>query len=403
MILTLRIMQGLVRFATLCCVAGVISGCSDDPSALNAVGSQFIRAQVIVRTDTLRASSAVTFKQYIPMNDRVNLLGRFTSGGRVQNAHMLVQFFSSGLPNRDTVHVLSAHIKLKAVTWTGDSSAPLNVNIHEVARSWSQATLRWDSIVPGFYNSTPGSSFTGTIVRDTQFISIPLDTAMVRRWLRPATFTNNYGIILIPALTSNVIMGFHAANYDTSLTNYPTLVVVARNIAGNVTDTSSFTLAQDTFVGDVEGWTPSPDIAFVQGGVVYRSTMKFDMGRIPRGAIINDAHLTLHFEPARSRLGKFTSDTAVTIHRMVSTDSTVFESQGALSTSSLATSVRFVFDLRHQVQTWVRGPAYNFGVVLRSANANEFSSMDLFGFYTHAAADPGKRPELIVTYMTEAR
>lgn len=392
----------ILLVVSLSFVAILVLGCSDDPSVLNSVGTQMLLTKIVVKTDTLGASTSSTLKQYVPMNGRTNLLGR--SGG--YSAYMLVHFYPSYLPQRDTVLVLSASLGLRGVGWFGDSSAAFSFNAYETSRSWGQSTFTWDSLA-GLYNSDPGSlrgSYSGTIAQDTEWVSMNLDTAMVRRWLQPITHTDNYGIILIPTPNANVVRSFHEFQFGSNDSLYPKLTVIARNLAGTVTDTAVYKVGQDTFVGNIDNLNSNPELVYAQAGVSYRSTMKFDVSSIPRGAIINQAQLTLVYDHASSRLNRFTADTAVAAHTLLdAADYTKFELQGTRSTvDSLTSTGKFRFDIRRQVQYWIRNASTNHGLLLRPANANEFSSFDLLTFFNQSAQDTTKRPRLIVKYAVES-
>jgi hypothetical protein len=231
-----------------------------------------------------------------------------------------------------------------------------------------------------------------------------LDTAMVRRWLQPTTYTDNYGIILIPTPNANVVRGFHEFQYGSNDSLYPKLTVIARNLAGTVTDTAVYNVGQDTFVGNIDNLNSNSELVYAQAGVSYRSTMMFDVSNIPRGAIINQAQLTLVYDQASSRLNRFTADTAVAAHTLLdAADYTKFELQGTRSTvDSLTSTGKFRFDIRRQVQYWIRNASTNYGLLLRPANANEFSSFDLLTFFNQSAQDTTKRPQLIVKYAVES-
>lgn len=391
--------ERIVQIAATALSAILLSGCSDEPSALNSVGTQLLRTRVTVKTDTVRAVSSSSQKQYVSMDGRTNLLGR--SGG--YTAYSLIQFYASSFAQRDTVRVLSARLSLRAVTWFGDSSAQFGFTAHEINRSWGQTTFTWDSLT-GLNNSNPASeTYTGTVAQDTQWINVNLDTAMVRKWLQPQTISTNYGVILIPTPNTNVVRGFNAFDFD-STSFYPKLTVIARNVAGTVTDTTTYqTYGQDTFVGNIDNLSSNPELIYTQSGVAYRGFLKFDCSSIPRGAIINQAELTLKFSPATSRLNRFTSDSAVAAHALLSaTDYTKFDVQGSRSTGDLRTATSFVFDIRHDVQYWIRDSSLNNGLLFRTVNSSEFSSFDLFTFYNQTAQDSTKRPQLIVKYTVES-
>ena len=393
--------EGIAQAATIALVSIVVSSCSDDPSALNSVGTQLLRTKIIVKTDTLKTINSSTARQYVPMDGRTNLLGR-SGGPNGYAAYTLVQFYPAYLPQRDTVQILSATLSLRGETLFGDSTATFGFTAYRINRAWDQITFRWDSLT-SFYDSNPVSDtyFQG-VGRDTQWVNVNLDTAMVRKWLQPLTFTDNFGVILIPGQNTNVVRGVHTFGYDVD-SLYPQLVVVARNLAGTVTDTTVYKIGQDTFVGNIDNLDSNPELIYVQAGVSYRGFLKFDVATIPRGAIINQARLSLAYSPAASRLNRFTTDTAIAAHLMLSaTDNRQFEVGAAVGTLDTLTPNRFVFDIRHDVQYWIKDPTLNNGLIFRTVNRSEFSSFDLFALYNQTTQDSSKRPQLIVKYTVES-
>lgn len=378
-----------------------LAGCADEPSAINSVGNQLLLSHLSVRTDTLSAVGSSTFKKYVPMDGQVNLVGR--TGG--YTAYTLIQFFPFYIPERDTVTVVSATLELLAETWFGDSAGSLGFNVYQINHSWGQSTLQWDSVStdPVFFDAgTARGTYAGTVSADSEWMSVNLDTAMVRRWIQPLIYTDNFGIILVPTQNCSVVRGLHAFGFGAD-SLFAHLTVVARNVAGTVTDTTIYRLGQDTFLGNIDDLNTNPSLMYVQSGVAYRSTLKFDVTGIPRGAIINQAQLTLRYDPGSSRLNKFVSDTAVAAHALLDpSDYSKFELTGSRGTGAIASSDSFRFDLRHQVQYWLSNPSLNNGLLLRATSVNEFSSFGLFTFYNETAQDFTKRPQLVVKYTVES-
>jgi hypothetical protein len=375
----------------LIALSAFLIGCSDEVSLTNSVGNQFIGTDVLIRRDTLHAISSSTSKQFLPMNGRVNLLGK--TGNYEAFYPLQFQF-----PQRDTILVLSAKLTLRAVSWCGDSAASFGFTTHKITRAWSSTTLQWDSVQSGFFESTPsGDPYLGSVESDTQLIVVSLDTAMVRQWLQPNTFTQ-YGLILIPTPATNVVRGIHAFLFD-STQFYPNVEVIAGDRTGTPLDTTSYSSGVDTFAGNIDNLNSNPELMYVQSGVVYRSTLSFDVSSIPSGAIINSAQMLLELNPAASKITKFTGDQAIAAHLLTSsTDNNSFENLGILGSKATSSNV-FTFEARRAVQLWVNGT--NNGFLLRTTNLSEFSSFDLYAFYNQTASDPSLRPRLIVVYTTE--
>jgi len=386
----------VIAFASL---ALLISACSEDPTEENALTAALPLEEVEVHDTTILATSTETIKRFIPMNGKLNLLG-MNDG---YTALLPLAFFAAGFPVRDTALVESATLTLKAVTWTGDSTAPFGFTVHRILRNWDQTTLTWDSVQSGFYD--PGvtyGEYTEGAAPDTHNIVVDLDTALVRAWLQPVTdtTTTKFGIILVPTASTNIVRGLEGFESfpDSAL---PRLKIIATNVAGTTRDTTLFNLGVDTFVGDKDNLNTDPGLIYAQAGVVYRSTLLFDVSFVPRGAIINKAEMQLLLDPATTRLTKFTADTAVSPHVILdAADNSVFS--GDISNSfgrrKEGTSHLFAFSVPEAVQFWLQG--MNNGLLLKTITGPETGSFELYTFFSHTAPDSAARPRMQILYST---
>jgi len=386
-----RCKHNLRRYLSFCLSPLLLFlACSDDLSLLNSLDTKFTNIDVVIVADTLDAVSSSTFRNYLPMNGRFNLVGK--TGG--YEAFLAVQF--SSLPQRDTVNVISAQLKLRAATWFGDSSSSLSFTVHKILRGWSSLSLTWDSLAGFYEESVVRGTYTGTVSADTEYVVVDLDTSMVREWLQPSTITQ-YGILLNPGTTGRVVRGFTAFGTDSAQFN-PTLTVIAQNLAGTVVDTNEYSIGSDTFVGNIDNLASNAERIYAQSGVVYRSKLTFDASSIPTGAIVTKAELVLTLDEAASIINKFSADTLVAVHVLASsTDSTLFELAGSLPKPDVGSAI--AVDLRHAAQLWANG--INNGILLRASSLNEFSSLDLHVFYGPSAADPAVRPRVEIFYSIE--
>jgi hypothetical protein len=366
------------------------AGCSEEPTQSNSVGANLVKTAVTVHDTTVGAIADSTFKQPLPMDGAYNLVGRF--GG--YTAYTTMQF---GVPVRDTITVLNARVRLRATTWFGDSSSAVRFTMHRIIRSWTQPGLEWDSVDASFYDPTPIGAYEGSVEADTQDVFITIgDTAEVRYWFSSTNDPAKYGFILIPDPSMNVVRGFASFVFtaDTSST-YPTLIVDALGTSG-VRDTAEYTFGADTFVGNIDNLDSDPSLTYVQAGVVYRSTLMFDIGFIPKGAIVNSAEMLLHLDPATTQLSKVTADSAVAAHAVSSaSDLRVIESSFVFGRRKEGYATTWSFDLRRATQLWANGT--NYGILLRATTIPEFSSFDRYTFFNQNAAD-SLRPRLRVIY-----
>jgi hypothetical protein len=384
------------------CAVALLS-CSEEPTPENSLVAVGPLSGFATRETLLTAVSTWFERIYSPMNGPVNVTGRagnFTS-------YTLIQFFPSLFPARDTIKVLSATLRLRAVSWYGTPTAPFGFTVHRISRPWGSTTISWDSVQTGFYESQSRGAYAVSATPDTFDVTVDLDTAMVREWFQTSTSTTTtkYGIILIPdGSTTGCARGVYSFGTGDTADWSPKLTVIATNAAGTSVDTSAFSSGQDTFVGTDE-FTPSDPALFpLRAGVNYRAGVRFDLRGIPKGSILNKAEMVLHQDPSGSRLSPFTVDTLISPHFLFSDTSltSVFSSEDRSSFGRQlpASPGSFAFDLRKVAQSWLRGP--NYGALLRFSSDDEFSSAELITFYG-AAADSSRRPSLRIMYSNPLR
>ena len=387
------------------CVLGVAAGftaCSDDPTLLNAIVAPGTLKTYSFLDTTVYADTGTSFRHFVPMNGLVNYVG--LSGG--YTAMAVIQFTPAYFPIRDTAQVYSATLRLKTVAWYGDSSGTLSFNVYQVKLAWSSTTLTWDTVhVSGFYDaSVVRGSYSAGAGPDTQWISIALDTSMVRQWLASYTAAGDtkYGVILVPNAGSTILRGFNQYSDDTSLT--PTLDVIAGSVTGPARDTASYTSTMDTFVGNIDNLVSDPGSMYVQSGVVYRTALHFNVSFIPKASLISRAELLLDQNTAASRLNRFSGTPSIAAHLMTSsTDTTAFDLLHP-TVGTIKSGTTFDTDVRYLVQTWIKGT--NYGVLVTTTSKNDYlsaldsehSSFDLYVFAGHRASVATSRPRIHVVY-----
>lgn len=393
---------GRTIVALALCLTGCLfaAGCSKDPGEAESLVGSLPVDSFDVRDTTIIADSSWSARRYIPMNSPVVLLGRTVDG---YQASTIVQFFN--IPSRDTILVESATLTLTSVTWYGDSSGTLGFTVHRNERGWNPETVTWDSVQTGFFEAgVQRGSYAGGAGPDTQAIVVDLDTSMVRQWFRrlASDAVPNYGVSLVPTPVSTLVRGFGAVTID-SAAYWPTLRVIAVNVAGTKRDTSTFSSAIDSFVGNIENLVQDPGLLYLQAGVAYRSQVRFPMAGIPRGAIINAAEMEIAFSDAGSSLNRFVKERIVSAQLLVGgtdiTSSAESEASGAYGRPTSDNPALYSFNVRHLAQSWVRGP--NNGALLRTVNGSETRSIDRYVFHNERSGDPALRPRLRVTYSVQ--
>jgi hypothetical protein len=379
-------------------LASALSGCSDEPNAANAPLVALPLTNLLVRDTTIVATGSSTYRQFIPTNGSVNLIGR--SGN--YTAMALIQFSTAYFPARDTALVFGASLTLRFETWSGDSSGQFSFNIYRISLPWGESSVTWDTVqAPGFYEQyiTRGS-YTGGAGPDTQSVTIPLDTAMVRQWLATPTSTTHtaYGILLVPTSGCSIIRGFNEYGYPTadSTGYFPRLQIIAGSPSGSPRDTALYTASFDTWVGNIENLATNPQLIYIQSGVDYRSTLSFDVSFIPRGAVINSADLLLTNDPATTRITRFTAGSTFQLATTLSpSDRTIQDLYSVTGVKRAGTLLTYTADMTRPVQLWNRSP--NYGVTLKPNIFEETISFHLLTFFNEKAP-PALRPRLKLKY-----
>ena len=368
----------------------LVGGCSEDATQSNSLLAALPLSDFTFRDTTLSAVSSAPFIRHIGMDGTVNLIGMTGK----YTAYTMLQFIPAYFPYRDTAVVYSASLTLRKASWFGpDSTQAFGFTVYRVLRAWNALTVTWDTVDGSFYESSiPRGAYTGP---DTGHMVVNLDTAMVREWLSSSTTANKLGIILVPNPGTNVVRGINQFGGD-SASFVPSLRIIAGSPSGSPVDTTTFHLGQGTFVGNVTPLIADPTLMYLQSGLVGRSVLMYDVSSIPRGAIINSASMQIQ-ENAATQLGSYPADTTVAAHVMLSaTDTMSFEGSPSTGHHPLPGSTSFTFDVRHAVQSWVRGP--NYGLLLRTSTTSEYSSFDLYVLYGPRATDPTLRPRIKITY-----
>jgi len=379
-------------------LASAFTGCSDEPTAANAPIVALPLTNLAVHDTTIVATGSSTFRQRIATNISVNLIGR----SRNYTAIALIQFSPSYLPARDTALVFSANLTLRFETWFGDSAGQFSFNIYRVSIPWGESTVTWDTVqAPGFYEQyTVRGSYSGGAGKDTQTVTIPLDTAMVRQWLATPTSTtySNDGIILVPTAGCSIIRGFNEYGYPTtdSTSYFPTVTIIAGSPSGNPVDTASYTIASDTWTGNIDNLATNPQLIYLQSGVNYRSALSFDVSLVPRGAVINSASLLLTGDPATTRVDRFASDSSFTLATALSpSDRTSVDVYAVTSVRQPGTLLTYTIDMTRPVQIWNKQA--NYGVTLTPNVSYSAVSFELLTFFNEKAP-PALRPRLKIKY-----
>ncbi len=274
--------------------------------------------------------------------------------------------------------------------------------------SFDGDSLTFDSLQanPSFYyDPTPiGKVFARSHLNDTDYIDFSLDTGVVRKWFTSLADSVNNGMLLVPT-NSNVIKGFYTFNsYDSTLV--PRLTVTYRDTINDTIKVLTFedTTSNSRYLAYLDSTSLNKDrrMLYVLSGVPYRGVMTFDVSRLPSPCVINSSTLQLAQNRQLTKLSGYMPDSLIStqinddgsVGTTFSTGINVIDSSG-----TPAPHIRYQFDTRPQMQSWVE--KYLKQPRMEIIGINEASSFDLHVMYGDSAIAKELCPRIIVTYSTK--
>lgn len=371
------------KFLILLFTSFLIFGCSDDPSSIGE--------KLLPDLDKLQTNAFNTIASYSSYygidasnNSTTLLLGKYAGA----EANILLQF---GIGIKDTSiadSILSAEIKMFQNYSTPDTIGNLNFNIHELNYSWGDYTITVDTLKDKGVGIFIADISKDVRTRDTLPVTFQIPLSVVRNWLKGAT---NNGIILLPKTNIQNIFGFHSYYLGDLNDKRPELIVTYRKTSDTSDKTLIFKTSQDATVFSGVRPASTSELLYVQGGLMNRGKLYFNLDSIPRASTITQAFLTLKIDTTLSKFSQF-SDRQFLIHEITTQDS--IPRLGSLTANNKPTADSIVLDVRTIVQKWVAGKS-NFGVALRTYNEfTEFERFAVFGFN----AVESKKPKLTIQY-----
>ncbi|MBR9974366.1 MAG: DNRLRE domain-containing protein [Bacteroidetes bacterium] len=295
--------------------------------------------------------------------------------------------------------IVSATVRLRSMPYhVGDINAPFSMELHEITSFWNAFTVTADSLNQG--SPTTGAvagMFQGTF-GETDSIDIPIDTALVRRWMHNSfevDYASNHGLMLqTAAAQSGIIRSFQSL--DPSNASPPRLTVIIEN--AGVLDTIVGESADNTTLCDGPLHENAGRIV-LQSGISIRGRLIFDMSAIPAASIINHATLYLSRDDALSTKYYRGAD-SVLVYESVDSIANTLNSTGVITrTDSELPGVLIAegVPVTRAVQNWVNRKGNHGFILVPMYELSDIDRMALYG----ADAPADKRPRLVVTYTTK--
>ena len=372
----------------------VFQSCENNPSDL---GLEFILSDTLNTKvlDSNKDSILITsnnFKKYVnTYTSNYFFIGKYQG---YESKALLKTIGVSGSYAGATV--LSASLKFNYSKYAyQDTTGSVSFNVYPLNKSFDFSNITFDSVNSGNIGSNQLSTYSGS-PSDTNAINISFSTAVAKDWLEYAADTSyaskNYGIAFIPNSSSSTIKGFGGHSQSSTNANLiPKVVIIANK--NNKTDTLVYDL-ETISLNNVTSSTYIQDRFTVQNGISIYNILNFDLSKLPRNSIINEAYLRLKLDKPVSYLP---SGSSMEMYYFMMTDTVTKTFDGGTSLISLIEdSVTVSVRLTKYFQKWNYGLAANYGVMFK--NRNDFLNLDRFVFYGPGVQDTSKRPKLLIRY-----
>ncbi|MCZ7557303.1 MAG: hypothetical protein M5R41_12960 [Bacteroidia bacterium] len=289
--------------------------------------------------------------------------------------------------------IISARMRLHSLPYRIGDNGPVALEVREITSFWSSFTFSSDSLTRLEVLPEVKGSVTRSLA-DTDSIDIPLDTTMVREWLRKANsgrFTELRGLLLQSSSGGN-IRSFQSAEGSKP----PTLEIVIEQ--NGKQDTLAGQNLEDTYVAR-KAVPAYPGRIVVQGGSSVRGRLFFDVSAIPANSIIN--HVSVQFRIDRDLSTKlYRGIDSLLVHINLDSARNVPSSSGIMTSQSVSDPTLLTAQgtiLIQAVQNWVNRRGNNGLILIKAA---ELSDLDRLVVYD-GTASKDLRPRLIVTYTTQ--
>lgn len=361
-----------------------LAGCSD---VISPAGDGILPPQdgIVVDSVVLTAAASETYQQRI--------IGVLTTLllGKSENMESRVVMRFNGIPtDKQTAVIDSASLRLRVNYRFRDSIGTLALEVRRILKSWTESTMNWDSTnVAGTLNSTIDTVALFSITPQDSVISIRIDP-VVRAWFAAGSSTP-YGFALMPSLGSTIVAGLSTYS-DVSVDYRPNLVISYHTD----TDTATLSLFPSARSSVSDGTVPStPGIDYIQGGISYRTKMKFNISSLPPSASITSAQLSYAVDTPASFANSFTRYQMIVHYALSDAASPLLSTYSASGNPKDSTNAAYSAEVRQIVQTWHSGTANN-GFVLRASG--ESQTLDRYALYGATATDTLRRPRLKIIY-----
>ncbi|MFH1006530.1 MAG: DNRLRE domain-containing protein [Candidatus Latescibacterota bacterium] len=355
--------RGVCVVGTLAVFGGLAGCASEEGSPVGAsllIGRDFGE---VVSKGPIETAQDSSYRAAVSMGQGKNLVGR--AAGLTARALLIfpASVFSDAVRN---AQLEEATLELIFDRTYGSESGTdeFELALYPVTSDWSEEGVLSDT-PPTYDPVAVWSSSVSAAQSDTIRCVLPI--SRVQGWVN-STSEGNFGLLIAPAspLTASFIKWFGSTEVG------PAPALRIRYTAAGKVDSTVVHPAEDAILVDRALPLATEGNLIVAEGDIYRTLLLFDLPEVDSLVTVNSAVLTLEVDPERSPGTLMTLEAWPVIAASWEQEAQRVAFVGDPPHAVIGdTTTALSLDVRLMVQDWLRAPARNAGILLRSAGEQE--------------------------------
>lgn len=279
----------------------------------------------------------------------------------------------------------------------GGESQTFDFNVHQIRSGWSSTGFDKDSLALLNYDAA-NVSFDKNIT--DSLITFKINNSVVDEMLKyqsdPATGSKSYGLYFKPTSNCERIIGFNS--YDGYLDGeFLPVLKIEYELKTTTVDTIMVSPLVDIHV--VTGSFPNQNqFIYLQGGMVLRGFLSFDLSSLPKDIIVNSAKLELSVDTLKSFNGTPASD-SIEVKALKDSVAKTFTSDSLIVSVLKKTNNLFSGEITWLIQRWLSSTNADINQGMQLSLADEVRSASRIVLHGSRSSDLLKRPRLKIVYM----
>jgi len=344
--------------------------------------------------------SSATFNADVDLDQSITLLlGKNSYAESVMLLNFPNPFSDSMITyyKNNQFKVRKTWMEMMPVYKLGEESRTFDFNVHQIRSAWSSAGFDKDSLAQLNYDAVNVSfdkNITDSLI--TFKINNSVAEEMLNYQANSTTGTKNYGFYFKPTSNCERIVGFNS--YDGFLDGeFLPVLKIEYELKTTTVDTILVSPLVDIHV--VTGSVPTQNqFIYLQGGLVSRGFLSFDLSSLPKEIIVNSAKLELTVDTLKSFNGVPASD-SIEVKALKDSVAKTFTSDSLIVSVLKKTNNIYSGEITWLIQRWLSSTIAGVNQGMQLSLADEVRSASRIVIHGSRSTDLLKRPRLKIVYM----